>query len=88
MRHLVTDYDTDRTVVHGIVSFRIEERRLQDGCRETDFVCRRVIISIYGLRAHPPTGSIDRFVYVRQHIIVFEDIGATYIRPVRIVFDF
>ncbi len=26
--HFVTDHNTDSTIVHGIVSFRIEERRL------------------------------------------------------------
>ena len=26
--HFVADHDTDSTIVHGIVSFRIEERRL------------------------------------------------------------
>ena len=38
MRHFVTDYYTDGTIVGGIVSFHVEERRLKNSSRETDFV--------------------------------------------------
>ena len=35
----MSDNDTDSAIVYGIVSIRIEERRLENGCREADFVC-------------------------------------------------
>ena len=87
VRHFVADYNTDSAIVNSIVSFRIEERRLQDGGRETNLVRCRIVISVYRLRAHSPTSLIDRFVYIRQHIIDFKDIGTAHVRPIRIIFD-
>ena len=54
MCHLMTDNHTDGTIVKGIISLRVEEWILKDTCRETDFIRRRIIISIHRLRSHQP----------------------------------
>src|SRR5690606_28012304 len=46
----VSDYRSDCAVVDGVVGFKIEERRLQDGSWEYDFVERWVVVSVDGLR--------------------------------------
>ncbi len=60
MAHLVPDDAADRAVVDGIVSVRIEERRLQDGGWEYDFIERRVVVGVDGLRGHVPFVTVGR----------------------------
>ena len=62
MRHFVTDNHADGAVVGRIVSLNVEERRLQDSCREADLVGRRVVVSIDRLRRHQPFGLVRWFV--------------------------
>ena len=62
MTHLVTDHRANRAVVHGRVSIRIEEWRLQDRRGECDLVHERVVVRIHLLRVHAPLGSIDRLI--------------------------
>ena len=54
VRHFMSDNHADRTIVHSVVSIRIEERRLKYGSRETDFIGSRIIVCIDGLRSHSP----------------------------------
>ena len=81
--HLMTNDNADCTIVECLVSLRIEERILENTCRETDFVGCGVIISIDRLRSHSPLVSINRltrficnFFIVRKlsacHYIVIE----------------
>ena len=86
--HLMTDYNTDCTVIEGIVSIHIEERILQDTGRETDFVRCRVVISVYGLRSHQPLVLVYRFAGFGNHFSIVPQAGTFEVVPVRIVFDF
>ena len=58
----VTDHRADGAVIHRIVRFRIEERRLQNGGRKNDLVPGRVVIGVHGLRRHAPFAAVDRVV--------------------------
>ena len=58
--HLVTDHDSDSSIVDSIVSIGVEERRLKDGSREADLVGRRVVVGVDGLRRHAPFGLVGR----------------------------
>ena len=69
MTHLVADDATDGTIVHGIVGSGVEERWLQDGCREADLVGRGVIVGIDGLRCHEPLHLVYGFVYLAVQCI-------------------
>ena len=60
VRHLMSDNDSDRSVVDRVVSIRIEERRLEDSCREADLVGGRVVICVDGLRRHAPLSLVGR----------------------------
>ena len=84
----MTDYHTDSTVVHRIISVHIEERSLQNSGRETDFVGCRVIISIHRLRCHQPFVLVNRFACFSNHIIEIPLAGTVDIGPIRIIFDF
>ena len=64
MRHLVADYAADTAVVNSLVYVRVEERRLEDGCREADLVGGRIVISVDSLRSHVPFGLVDRLVHL------------------------
>ena len=66
----MTDYATDATVVDSVVSIGIEERRLQDGCREADLVGGGVIVSIDSLRSHLPFCLVHRLVHLAVDIVV------------------
>ena len=82
VRHLVSNHHANSAVVNSVVGLRIEERRLQDSCREADLVCRGVIISVNRLRRHQPTSLIDRLTGVGQLILHLEQVRATDIRPI------
>ena len=58
--HLVADHHADGAIVDCVVSVGVEERRLEYGCREADFVGGRVVIGIDGLRGHMPFARIGR----------------------------
>ena len=87
MSHLMADYHADCTVVHSIVRIHIEERRLQDSCREADFIGSRVIISVHCLRSHQPFILVYRFAGFGNHFVVIPFVGTLDICPVRIIFD-
>ena len=78
----MADYHSDSAVIYSIVSIRIEERRLEDGCREADLVCCRVVICIHSLRTHTPFGSVHRLSLVLHHILVTESVYAADVGPV------
>ncbi len=59
--HLMTDYDTDSTIVKSIVSRRVKERNLQYTSREADFVRGRIIVSVDRLWSHVPVVPVNRF---------------------------
>ena len=80
MRHFVADYDTDSTIVGGIVGSGIEERRLQDAGGEANFVGCGVVVGVNGLRSHVPFVAIDGLVdAARDFVGVIELGGATQI---------
>ena len=64
--HLVADHHADGTVVHGVVSLGVVERRLEDGCREADLVGRRVVVGVHRLGRHVPLVLIDRLAELRN----------------------
>ena len=70
MGNLMPDHAYDGAVVDGIVGIAVKERRLEDGCRENDLVVVGVLISIDGLRRHPPFRFVDRLSGFRDHIMV------------------
>ena len=85
--HLVSDYNSDSSVIKCIVSIHIEKRILQNTCGETNFICRRIVISIYRLRSHIPSVPVHRFAGIGNHIIEIEFIRADDIIPIRIVLN-
>ena len=87
MSHLMADYHADCTVVHSIVRIHIKERRLQDSCREADFIGSRVIISVHCLRSHQPFILVYRFAGFGNHFVIIPFVGTLDICPVRIIFD-
>ena len=57
----MTDYHPDGTIVYCIICIGVEERRLQDTCREANLVGCRHVVGIYILRIHEPTLTIYGF---------------------------
>ena len=88
MSHFVTDNNSNSTIITSIIRVHVKERILKNSCRETNFVRRRIIISIYSLRGHQPFVLIDRFTCLGNHFIMIEMIGTNNIRPVRIILYF
>ena len=66
--HLVADDNSDSTVVHGLVSVGVEERRLKDSSGEADFVGGGIVISVHGLRRHSPPFTVSGLSEV-SHIV-------------------
>ena len=66
MGHLVTDHDTDATIVDSVVSIRVEERRLENSGREADLVGAWIVISVDSLRRHSPLGPVGGFAKFRK----------------------
>ena len=60
--HLMSDHHSDRTVVHGVVGFRVEIWRLEYGGRKTYFVGSGVVVGIDGLGRHMPFFFVYRLV--------------------------
>ena len=87
MCHFMTDNNSDSTVIHCIISIHIKEWRLQDSCREADFIGCRVVISINGLRSHQPFILVYRFAGFSNHFVVIPLVRTFNICPVRIIFD-
>ena len=85
--HFMTDYYTDSTIVECVISVHLEERILQDTCREADFVSRRIIISIYSLWSHQPFILINRFSQTAVHIIQSPFVCTASISPIRVLLD-
>ena len=65
----MTDDDAYGTVIDGIVSIRIVERRLEYRSRETYLVGRRIIVRIYRLRTHEPFPPVHRLPEFRQIVL-------------------
>ena len=61
MCHLVTNDNSNSSVVERIIGIHIEERNLKYSCRETYFVCCRVVVCIHCLRCHEPFIFVYRF---------------------------
>ena len=72
VRHLMSDHDTNRTVVERIVGTHVEERILQNTGGETDLVARGVIVRVHRLRRHVPFLLIYRLAEVTQTVVLFE----------------
>ena len=64
MSHLMSDDNTDGTIVDGIVEILREEWRLEDTCREADLVGGWVVVGIDSLRSHEPLVLINWLVVV------------------------
>ena len=52
--HLMSYHNADSSVIECVVSCRVKEWHLQYAGRETDFVCRGVVVCIDRLRRHKP----------------------------------
>ena len=72
VRHLVTDDDTDRTVVHSVICIHIEEGRLQDTCGEADLVGRGHVVGIDLLRAHEPLRTVNGLAEILEVVCLHE----------------
>ena len=57
----MADDGADGAIVDGVVRVGVEERRLQDGRGEDDFIHRRAVIGVHRLRRHAPLFAVDRF---------------------------
>ena len=79
MCHLVTDHHPDGSVVNGIICIKVEERRLQDCCRETDFVSLPINskVEISWIESHLSIEDNE------EPIVCFaSDVGISAIRPI------
>ena len=54
----MADNNADSAVVHGIIGLRIEERLLEDCCREADLVGGGVVVGVHRLGSHAPFGPV------------------------------
>ena len=70
--HLMTDDDSDSTIVEGIVGTHVKERILEYTGGETDLVAGRVIVCVHGLRRHVPFGLIHRFAEITHAVVLLE----------------
>src|SRR5690348_10343056 len=68
MCHFMADDSSDTTIVNGIVSILIKERRLKNACRENDFIILRVVICINSRRGHTPFSPVNGFAYFIEFI--------------------
>ena len=84
MSHLMTDYNTDSAIIHSIVSFGIEERRLENTGREAYFVGCRIIISIDCLRRHQPACAVNGLAIIAVVIVDVEHDCVLDIFPIRL----
>ena len=58
--HLMSNHHTDSSIIEGIIGLRVKEWILKNTCRETNLICRRIIISIHRLWGHQPFILINR----------------------------
>ena len=72
VRHLVTDDNTNRAVVEGIVGIHVKEGVLQNTCGEADLVAGGVVVGIHRLGSHVPFLLVHRFVQEREAVSLFE----------------
>ena len=84
MGHFVANYNTDSTVVFGIISIGIEVGCLKDTCGEADFVGSGVVIGVYGLRRHVPAVFVDGFTVVGEVAVLVEDNSLLYVSPIAV----
>ncbi len=69
---LVADHRADPAVVRRVVGLGIEERRLQNRCREDNFVHPGVVVGVDGLRRHEPFVAVDRPAEFGQAAVEFQ----------------
>ena len=55
----MTDDHADGTVVECLVGLRVEERILQDACREANLIGRGVVVGVHRLRCHMPLVTVN-----------------------------
>ena len=75
----MADNNTYGTVVECIIGAHVKERILQDTCREADFICGRIVISVYGLRGHEPLGVVNRLLVFALNGILKEETAHCYV---------
>ena len=68
MANFMSDDRANAAVVCCVVSVEIKERRLQNCCRENNFIHQWVVVSIDRLWGHQPFTLINRFSY----FVIFE----------------
>ena len=85
--HLVTYHYADATVVDGIVSVHVEERRLKDGGGEHDFVHFGTVVSVDGLGRHEPFFLVDGLAETRHVDGVLKSDIVVEILEIRLVRD-
>ena len=86
--HFMTNHHTDSAIVEGIVSIHVEERILQNTSREANLVGSWVIISIHGLRSHPPLSTVNGLAITRHHVSIVPLSCTLHILIIRIILDF
>src|SRR5947209_10419672 len=72
VRQLVTDHHPDTAIVDRIIQPLVEERRLQDSCREVDVVLQCAVIRIYRRRSHAPLRPVHRLADLVDLPVRFE----------------
>ena len=82
--HFVAYHHSDASVVCGVICLMVEERWLEDTCREADLVGRRVVVGIDGLRSHQPLGLVYRLSNLAvNHVCKIELGGVAHVLIVR-----
>ena len=76
---LMTDDRSDASVVDGIVGFRIEEGRLQDGCREDNDIQGGLIVGVDRLRVHQPLFLVHRLAGLAELITGLVEVGPPHV---------
>ena len=88
MGHLMSNDNTDSTIVESIVGIHVEEGFLQNTCREANLVGGGVIVSVNRLGSHAPLGLVDRLVNLGNHVGNVELIAPDHIGEVAVFLDF
>lgn len=70
----MTHHRSNSTVVYSVVSFGVEERGLEDGGWEHNFIKRGVVVGVDGLWSHEPLYSVGRGVNFPHATTVLESL--------------
>mmetsp|Transcript_30177 Transcript_30177/g.36636 ORF Transcript_30177/g.36636 Transcript_30177/m.36636 type:complete len:223 (-) Transcript_30177:237-905(-) len=80
--HLVPDHNPHSTEIHRIIASGIEERILENGCREHDLIQHRMVICIHHLWSHEPPCPVYLRIYSLHRQRKFKRVASPHVPAV------